>query len=135
MVLDRDLIDVTFCSLPVPQDFAADDGVAEVAVGKIYIRQELVVERGEQRFDVGVLEAGVIEQDDRPGDRAVGEVLEIDGGEVLAVAQGKKALRRGSADGAFPSEFHVSEVMSQRLRRMADGTAAIKIRQPLPLLR
>mgnify|MGYP007053418993 CR=1 FL=1 len=42
-------------------------------------------------------------------------VGEVDFGEVLAIAQGEKALRRGSAEGAFLGEFHVSEVRSQRL--------------------
>ena len=58
----------------------------------------------------------------------------LDGGEVLAVAQGEKSLRRGSAEGAFPGEIHVSEVRSQRRRRMVDGMAAIRIRQPQPPL-
>jgi hypothetical protein len=38
--------------LPISQDFAEDDGVGEVAVLKVYIGEELIVEGGEQRLDV-----------------------------------------------------------------------------------
>ena len=41
-----------FLRLPIPQDFAEDDGVGEVAVLKVYIRKKLIVEGGEQRLDV-----------------------------------------------------------------------------------
>ncbi len=81
-----------FLRLPVPQDFAEDDGVGQVAVLKVYIGQELVVERGEQRLDIRFVEARAFQNDHRAGDGAIGKIVEIYGGKVLAIAEGEKAL-------------------------------------------
>ena len=92
--------------LPISQDFAEDDGVGEVAVLKVYIGEELIVEGGEQRLDVRFVEAGALEDDDRAGDRAIGEVVEVDGRDIIPAALGKKSFGRSRAEGAFPGEVH-----------------------------
>jgi len=104
---------LVFLRLPVPQHLAEDDSVGEVAVLKVYIGQELFVEAGEQLLDIRFVEAGAFEDDHRAGDCSIGEVVKIHGGKVLAIADSEKALRRGSAEGAFPGEVHDSEVMIQ----------------------
>ncbi len=73
---------------------------------KVYIGQELVVEGGEQRLDVRFVEAGALEDDDRAGDRAIGEVVEVDGCDIIPAALGKKSFGRSRAEGAFPGEVH-----------------------------
>ncbi len=78
--------------LPVAQDLAEDDGVGQVAVLKIYIGEELVVERGQQLLDIRFVEARAFQNDHRAGDGAIGEVVEIHGGNVLAIAESEKAL-------------------------------------------
>ena len=113
MGLDRDLMDVTFCSLPVPQHLAEDDGVGEISALKVYIGQELVVECGEQLLDIRFVEARAFENDHRAGHGAIREVVEIHGGKVLAIAESEKALRRCRAEGAFPGEVHDREVTIQ----------------------
>ena len=85
--------------LPVSQHLAEDDGVGEVAVLKIYIGEELVVEGGEKGLDVGFIEAGAFENDDRAGDRAIGEVVEIDRRDVIPAALGEKSFGRGVCGG------------------------------------
>ncbi len=102
-----------FLRLPIPQHFAEDGGVGEVAVLKVYIGEELVVEGGEQRLDVRFVEAGAPEDDDRAGDRAIGEVVEVDGRDIITAALGKKSFGRGRAEGAFPGEVHGREEMIQ----------------------
>jgi hypothetical protein len=92
--------------LVVPQDFAEDDGVGEVAVLKVYIGEELIVEGGEQRLDIRFVEAGALEDDDRAGDRAIGEVVEVDRRDIIPAALGKKSFGRSRAEGAFPGEVH-----------------------------
>jgi hypothetical protein len=99
--------------LPVSQHFAEDDGVGEVAVLKVYIGKELVVEGGEQGLDVRFIEAGAFENDDRAGDCAIGEVVEVDRRNIIPAALGEKSFGRGCAEGAFPGEVHVSEVKIQ----------------------
>ena len=96
-----------FLRIPVAQDFAEDDGVGEVAVLKVYIGQELIVEGGEQPLDVRFVEAGALEDDDRAGDRAIGEVVEVDGRDIIPAALGKKSCGRSRAEGAFPMKFQV----------------------------
>ena len=63
--------------LPVSQHLAEDDGVGEVAVFKVYIGEELVVEGGEKGLDVGFIEAGAFEDDDICGRKGPWEVTEI----------------------------------------------------------
>jgi hypothetical protein len=92
--------------LPISQDFAEDDGVGEVAVLKVYIGEELIVEGGEQRLDVRFVEARALEDDDRAGDRAIGEVVEVDGRDIIPASLGKKSFGRSSAEGAFPGKVH-----------------------------
>jgi hypothetical protein len=96
--------------LPISQDFAEDHGVGEVAVLKVYIGEELIVEGGEQWLDVRFVEARVLEDDDRAGDRAIGEVVEVDGRDIIPAALGKKAFGRSRAEGAFPGKFQVFSV-------------------------
>ena len=121
-----------FLRLPVAQDFAEDDGVGEVAVLKVYIGEELLVEGGEQRLDVRFIEAGALEDDDRAGDRAIGEVVEVDGCDIIPAALGKKSFGRSRAEGAFPSEVHVREVTIQWDSASEAGMAVMRMRQPLP---
>jgi hypothetical protein len=78
--------------LPVAQDFAKDDGVGEVAVLKVYIGEELVVEGGEKGLDVGFVEAGVFEDDHGACYGAIRKIVKIYGGKVLAIAESEKAL-------------------------------------------
>ena len=99
-----------FLRLPVAEHFAEDHGVGEVAVLKVYIGEELIVEGGEQRLDIGFVEAGAIEDDDRAGDRAIGEVVEVDGRDIIPAALGKKSFGRSRAEGAFPGKFQVFSV-------------------------
>ena len=81
-----------FLRLPVAQDFAADDGVGEVAVLNVHIGEELVVEGGEQCGDVFVLDAGIFQNDDGACNGAIREIMKVYGGGVLAVAESEKAL-------------------------------------------
>jgi len=99
--------------LPVSQHLAEDDGVGEVAVHKVHIGEELVVEGGEQWLDIRFVEAGAFEDDHRAGDCSIGKIVKIHGGKVLAIADSEKAFGRGRAEGAFPGEVHDSEVMIQ----------------------
>ena len=102
-----------FLRLPISQHLAEDDGVGEISALKVYIGKELVVERGEQLLDIRFVEARAFENDHRAGDGAVGEVVEIHRGKVLAIAEGEKALGRCRAQGAFPGEVHDREVTNQ----------------------
>jgi hypothetical protein len=131
-VLGRDSIDLLRLRLPVAQDFAEDDGVGEVAVLKVYIGEELIVEGGEQRLDVRFVEAGALEDDDRAGDRAIGKVMEVDGRDIIPAALGKKSLGRSRVEGAFPGEVHGREVMIQWENANPAGMAVMRTRQPLP---
>jgi hypothetical protein len=96
--------------LPISQDFAEDHGVGEVAVLKVYIGEELIVEGGEQRLDVRFVEAGALKDDDRAGDRAIGEVVKVDGRDIIPASLGKKSFGRSRAEGAFPGKFQVFSV-------------------------
>ena len=78
--------------LPVAQDLAEDDGVGQVAVLKIYIGEELVVEGAEHCGDVFVLDARAFQNDHCAGDCSISEVVEIHGGKVIAIAESEKAL-------------------------------------------
>ena len=118
--------------LPIPQDFSEDHGVGEVAVLKVYIGEELIVEGGEQRLDVRFVEAGALEDDDRAGDRAIGEVVEIDGRDIIPAALGKKSFGRSRAEGAFPGEVHGRDVMIQWDSASEAGMTVMRTRQPLP---
>ena len=80
---------------------------------KIHVGEKLVVEGGEKGLDVGFVEAGVFEDDDRAGDRAIGEVVEVHRRDVIPAALGEKSFGRGCAEGAFPGEVNESEVRIQ----------------------
>jgi hypothetical protein len=58
------------------------------------------------RLDVRFVEAGALEDDDRASDRAIGEVVEVDGRDIIPAALGKKSFGRSRAEGAFPMKFH-----------------------------
>ena len=57
-------------------------------------------------MDVRFIEAGAFEDDDRAGDCAIGEVVEVDGRDIIPAALGKKSFGRSRAEGAFPMKFH-----------------------------
>lgn len=99
---------------------------------KVYIGEKLIVEGGEKGLDVGFVEAGVFENDDCAGDRAIGEVVEVDSRDVIPAALGEKAFGGRRAEGAFPGKFHVSKVKIQFVNASEAGTMAIITRQPLP---
>ena len=77
---------------------------------KVYIGEELIVEGGEQRLDVRFVEAGALEDDDRAGDRAIGEVVEVDRRDIIPAALGKKSFGRSRAEGAFKIKFQVFSI-------------------------
>jgi hypothetical protein len=57
-------------------------------------------------LDVRFIEAGAFEDDDRAGDCAIGEVVEVDGRDIIPATLGKKSFGRSRAEGAFPGEVH-----------------------------
>lgn len=93
---------------------AEGEAVGGVAVLKVYIGEEFVVEGGEQRLDVRFVEAGALQNDDRPGDRAIGEVVEVDRRDIIPAALGKKSFGRSRAEGAFEIKFQVFRMHWER---------------------
>jgi hypothetical protein len=77
---------------PVPQDFAEDDGIGEVAMLKVYIGQELVVESGEKQLNIRFLEAGAFEEYNGACDVAICEIVKIYCCKVLAIAESEKSF-------------------------------------------
>jgi hypothetical protein len=58
-------------------------------------------------LDVRFIEAGAFEDDDRAGDRAICEVVEVDGRDIIPASLGKKSFGRSRAEGAFEIKFQV----------------------------
>jgi len=88
--------------IEIPQNLAADDGENEIAVLEIHVGEKIVVEDGEESGDLVVGDLGRGEKRDRAGHRAVGQVVEVDGDSVGAVANAEKTLGVGCAESAFP---------------------------------
>jgi hypothetical protein len=64
-------------------------------------------------LDVRFIEAGAFEDDDRAGDCAIGEVVEVDGRDIIPATLGKKSFGRSRAEGAFEIKFQVFSIQFQ----------------------
>ncbi len=81
-----------FLRFEISKHLAKDNGVIEVSVIEVYIRQEILVQRTEKRGHIGFLPSRVLQQNHGSGDSAIGEVVEIDCGNILTLALRKEAL-------------------------------------------
>ena len=77
---------------PVPQDFAEDDGIGEVAMLKVYIGQELVIKSAEEQLNIRFVEARAFEEYNGACDVAIREIMEIHGSDILILVKGKKSF-------------------------------------------
>ena len=81
-----------FLRLIVPKNLAEDNGVVQVSVIEVHIRQKILVQRTEKRRHIGFLPSPVLQQKYGSGNSATGEVVEIDCGNIHPLALCKKAL-------------------------------------------
>ena len=81
-----------FLRLIIPKHLAEDNGVVKVSVIEVHIRQKILVQRTEKCRHIGFLPSRVFQQDHGSGNGAAGEVVEINSGNILAIALRKKAL-------------------------------------------
>jgi hypothetical protein len=81
-----------FLRLIVPKHLAKDNRVVEVPVIKVYIRQEILIQRTEKRMHIGFLPSRVFQQNHCASNGAAGEVVEINSGNILAIALREEAL-------------------------------------------
>jgi len=79
-------------SLVIPKNLSEDNSVIEVSVIEVYIRQEILIERAEKRRHIGFLPSRIFQQNHCPGNGAAGEVVEINSGNILALALREEAL-------------------------------------------
>ena len=82
-----------FLRFEISENFSYDDGVIEIPVIKVHIRQKILVERTEKRRHIGFLPSRVLEQNNCSCYRAIGEVVEIHGGNIPAFALCEEAFR------------------------------------------
>ncbi len=95
---------VTLVSLRLEdaEHFTEDDGIGQSAVLQIDVGQEVFIERFQELRDLVLGPAGTFQQDDGPRNSAAGEIMQIDGRRLLAVAQQQKPLGRRGSQGSFP---------------------------------
>ena len=58
-------------------------------------------------LNVFLLQSRFFEQDHRARDGAVGEIVQVDGGHLFALAHREKSFRGWRAQGSLPVDFHV----------------------------
>jgi hypothetical protein len=79
-------------SFIIPKHLAEDNGVVEVSVIEVHIRQEILIERTEEGRHIGFLPARVLQQDHGASHGAIREIVEINCGDILALALREESL-------------------------------------------
>ena len=110
-------------------EFAQDDGVGQRAVLQIDVGEEVVVERLQEFGDFFLGPTGAFQQDHGARHRAAGEVMQIDGSGLLAVAQQQEPLGRRRSQGAFP--LHHFAPFTIRVPNSTTAPAANRMAQPV----
>ena len=82
-----------FLRFEISENFSYDDRVIEVPVIEVHIRQEVFIQRTEKRRHIGFVPSRILQQNHGSCNGAAGEVVEIDCGNILALALCKKAFR------------------------------------------
>ena len=85
----------SYRSLPgfeISENFSYDDRVVEVSVLEVHIGQEIFIQRTEKRRHIRLIPSPVLQQNHSASNGASGEVMEIDGGNILALALREEAL-------------------------------------------
>ena len=82
-----------FLRFEISENFPYDNGVVEVPMIEVHIRQKILVQRTENRRHIGFFPSRVFQQNHRPGHSAISQIVEINSCNILALALGKKALR------------------------------------------
>ena len=81
-----------FLRFEISENFSYDDRVIEVSMIEVYIGKEIFIQRTEKRSHIGFLPSCVLQQNHGSSNGATGEVVKIDGGNILALAPCEKAL-------------------------------------------
>ena len=83
---------IIFLRFIIPKNFSYDDRVIEVSVVEVHIGQKILIERTEKRRHIRLIPSRVFQQDYGSGNGAAGEVVEINSGNILAIALREEAL-------------------------------------------
>ncbi len=81
-----------FLRFEISKNLSEDNGVIEVSMIEVHIRQKIFIQRTEKRRHIGFLPSRVLQQNHGSCNSATGEVVKINGGNILALALREKAL-------------------------------------------
>ena len=81
-----------FLRFEISENFSYDDRVVEVSMVEVHIRQKILVQRAKKCRHIGFLPSRVLQQNHGSGNIAAGKVVEIDGGNILALALREEAF-------------------------------------------
>ncbi len=94
---------------PIPETLADHHRVGEVAMLQIDVGEEFIVKVRKQFLEILLPESGAFEENHRAGDTGIRQVVQIDGGDILAVPLGEEAFGGLGAERAFPGNRHGRE--------------------------